>query len=91
MLSKALKALSSKSIHHLVEMLGVITDPLRSYHHNMTTVKPITLNKPFQVFSHLEKYVFYYYQIFALVSKNAFTGASFYEADENEASVYLFS
>lgn len=68
-LSKALKALSFRTIHHIsAEMLGFITEPLHSYHHNMTAVKTITLNKPFQVFSGLEKYLFLYYQIFVLVS-----------------------
>jgi len=49
-------------------MLGFVIEPLHSYHHNMTTAKPITLNKPFQVFSDLEKYFFHYYQIFVFIS-----------------------
>lgn len=65
-LSKALKVLSFKTI--LAEMLGFITESLHSYHHNMTTVKTITLNKLFHVFSDLEKFLFPYYQIFVLVS-----------------------
>lgn len=35
-------------------MLGFRTEPLQGYRHNMTRVKLITLNEPFQVFSDLE-------------------------------------